>query len=72
MSTDPYNQYTSPYVGMGNNPVSGFDVNGGESNIERPDGYKEKMFKGDWYKSDREVTHRVKKSAASKCAITYL
>jgi RHS repeat-associated protein len=29
MSTDPYGQYASPYVGMGNNPVSFVDPNGG-------------------------------------------
>ncbi|UIR54609.1 RHS repeat-associated core domain-containing protein [Sphingobacterium sp. SRCM116780] len=29
LTTDPYGQYNSPYVGMGNNPVSGFDPNGG-------------------------------------------
>lgn len=30
-SKDPYGQYWSPYVGMGNNPVSGVDPNGGIS-----------------------------------------
>ena len=29
MSTDPYGQHASPYVGMGNNPVSGLDPDGG-------------------------------------------
>ncbi len=29
LSADPYGQYSSPYVGMGNNPVSGFDPDGG-------------------------------------------
>ena len=29
MSIDPYNQYASPYVGMGNNPVGMVDPNGG-------------------------------------------
>ena len=29
MSTDPYSQYSSPYVGMGNNPSNGIDPNGG-------------------------------------------
>ena len=27
--TDPYNQFHSPYIGMGNNPVSGVDPDGG-------------------------------------------
>ena len=31
LTTDPYGQYHSPYVGMGNNPVSGFDPDGGWS-----------------------------------------
>ena len=30
-STDPYGQYFSPYMGMGNNPVSSVDPNGGMS-----------------------------------------
>lgn len=29
MSYDPYGQFHSPYVGMGNNPVSGIDPDGG-------------------------------------------
>jgi RHS repeat-associated protein len=28
-STDPYGQYFSPYMGMGNNPISGVDPDGG-------------------------------------------
>jgi RHS repeat-associated protein len=28
-SADPYNQYASPFVGMGNNPVAGVDPDGG-------------------------------------------
>src|SRR5690606_16760268 len=31
LSTDPYGQYASPYVGMGNNPVMGVDPDGGHS-----------------------------------------
>lgn len=31
LSVDPYGQYTSPYVGMGNNPVSYVDPDGGYS-----------------------------------------
>lgn len=38
LTTDPYGQYHSPYVGMGNNPVSGFDVNGGWSGGPGPGG----------------------------------
>src|SRR5690606_4018337 len=29
LSVDPYNQYNSPYVGMGNNPISMVDPDGG-------------------------------------------
>ena len=29
LSKDPYGQYASPYLGMGNNPVNGVDVDGG-------------------------------------------
>ncbi len=32
-ATDPYRQYASPYVGMGNNPVSKVDPDGGFDNI---------------------------------------
>ncbi|TKC60288.1 hypothetical protein FBD94_15395 [Pedobacter hiemivivus] len=33
MSTDPYGQFDSPYVGMGNNPISSVDPDGGYSLI---------------------------------------
>jgi RHS repeat-associated protein len=29
MATDPYRQYSSPYAGMGNNPINGIDSDGG-------------------------------------------
>lgn len=29
LSTDPYGQYASPYLGMGNNPISSIDPDGG-------------------------------------------
>lgn len=29
LTTDPYGQYSSPYLGMGNNPISGVDPDGG-------------------------------------------
>ena len=29
LNIDPFKQYYSPYIGMGNNPVSGFDQDGG-------------------------------------------
>jgi len=39
LSTDPKGQFASPYEGMGNNPVNGFDPTGGEDG-DGPD---------DWY-----------------------
>lgn len=30
-STDPYGQYASPYLGMGNNPINNYDADGGWS-----------------------------------------
>jgi len=32
LSPDPYGQYSSPYLGMGNNPISRVDPDGGEDN----------------------------------------
>ena len=29
LTTDPYGQFSSPYLGMGNNPMNGIDVDGG-------------------------------------------
>ncbi len=41
MATDPYGQFSSPYLGMGNNPVSGVDSDGGvTSPIFNKDGSK--------------------------------
>jgi RHS repeat-associated protein len=31
LSPDPYGQYASPYLGMGNNPISSIDPDGGEN-----------------------------------------
>ncbi len=53
LTTDPARQYHSPYMGMGNNPISSIDPDGGESFIERPDDYSGPMGDGDWYVSDR-------------------
>ncbi|UPL50202.1 RHS repeat-associated core domain-containing protein [Hymenobacter sublimis] len=33
MSKDPYGQYDSPYLGMGNNPANSYDPNGGYSHF---------------------------------------
>ncbi|AXG69193.1 RHS repeat-associated core domain protein [Kordia sp. SMS9] len=48
LTTDPYNQFHSPYLGMGNNPINGIDPDGG------------KFF--DWYEildSDGNETGRI-------------
>lgn len=37
LSTDPYGQYASPYLGMGNNPVGMIDLDGGLSENCCPD-----------------------------------
>jgi RHS repeat-associated protein len=34
LTTDPYGQYASPYLGMGNNPINGTDPDGGKFNDE--------------------------------------
>lgn len=61
MSTDPYGQYSSPYVGMGNNPISRNDPDGGLDKeyeneaayrAENPNG-KLDGSDGHWLKSDR-------------------
>lgn len=52
LSTDPYGQYASPYLGMGNNPVSLIDPNGGFT--EGPgDGWWSKLV--NWFKKDSSV-----------------
>jgi len=54
MSTDPYNQYSSPYNGMGNNPVNGVDPDGGYT---KPGAWIRSLFGGgggDIYKSGKE------------------
>lgn len=51
LAVDPAKQFSSPYVGIGNNPVSGIDRDGGVQ--EYPDDYTGKLGKGDWLASDR-------------------
>src|SRR5271154_144940 len=36
LSPDPYGQFSSPYLAMGNNPVSGTDPNGGLCCLDFP------------------------------------
>jgi len=50
MSVDPEGQFSSPYEGMGNDPVTGFDKDGGFE--EKPDGTP-LYDPGDWHVSDR-------------------
>ena len=42
MSPDPYGQFFSPYVSMGNNPVSGIDPDGGQAIDNRSHAQKQK------------------------------
>jgi len=35
MTIDPYGQYFSPYLGMGNNPINGVDPDGGRNEYQR-------------------------------------
>ncbi|MEZ2339358.1 RHS repeat domain-containing protein [Mucilaginibacter sp. RCC_168] len=51
LSTDPKNIGFTPYNGMGNNPVSSFDKDGGNPE-EKPDGTP-LYDPGDWHVSDR-------------------
>jgi RHS repeat-associated protein len=50
LGTDPAGQFATPYEGMGNNPVSGFDKTGGLE--KKPDGTP-LYDPGDWHVSDR-------------------
>jgi len=69
---DPKGQFFSPYVGMGNNPVSGVDKDGGETYkeyptvqayyAENPDGTLDGSD-GNWLTSDRENNTDVWKNA---------
>lgn len=52
LSVDPKGQFASPYEGMGNNPVTGFDKTGGIE--EKPDGTP-LYDPGDWHVSDRLI-----------------
>jgi RHS repeat-associated protein len=47
--TDPYGQYWSPYVGMGNNPVSGVDPDGGKKVYYNEDGTWLKTTHNNWW-----------------------
>jgi RHS repeat-associated protein len=62
LSPDPYGQYASPYLGMGNNPVNGIDPDGGQFLKEYPNAaayYKENPngkldgSDGHWLATDR-------------------
>ncbi len=62
MSTDPYGQHASPYLGMGNNPISMVDPNGGYSwigawirNGFSREGLSQSTMNGEWGYLDGEV-----------------
>ncbi|BFP40646.1 hypothetical protein FGF1_14910 [Flavobacteriaceae bacterium GF1] len=67
LSPDPYKQYSSPYLGMGNNPINGIDPDGGCFNEDGSDcdlnaaigttttgaaGYEWTMTENGWARSD--------------------
>lgn len=53
MSTDPMGEFWSPYTGMGNNPISTVDPDGGCTDCPNP---KEPTYKGNGGKALNEVT----------------
>ncbi|WP_417921358.1 RHS repeat-associated core domain-containing protein [Christiangramia marina] len=53
LTTDPYNQYNSPYLGMGNDPVNGIDPDGGwKTKWGQFWGWVGNGFRGQRYTSD--------------------
>ncbi|NGX85383.1 RHS repeat-associated core domain-containing protein [Aequorivita sp. KMM 9714] len=57
LTTDPYGQYHSPYLGMGNNPISSIDPNGGwETKWGRFWGWVGNGFKGTFVNSENPGT----------------
>jgi len=53
LTTDPYGQYHSPYVGMGNNPISGFDSDGGWNSDGGIFGWLQSVFQGPGVKNSK-------------------
>jgi len=45
LSTDPYREFASPYIGMGNNPVNYTDPDGGRICTTCPDGEEYDVFR---------------------------
>ena len=57
LTTDPYRQYSSPYVGMGNDPINGIDPDGGyKTKWDRFWGWVGGGFKGSFTSSDNPGT----------------
>ncbi len=53
LTTDPYGQFHSPYLGMGNDPVNGIDIDGGwKTKWGRFWGGVGNGFRGEFYNSD--------------------
>jgi RHS repeat-associated protein len=56
---DPYRQYASPYVGMGNDPVNGVDPDGGCTDCKPPVvPIWDTTFNDDWWNGNSNIVHR--------------
>ena len=58
LSTDPYNQFHSPYLGMGNNPIIGIDPDGGYcETCPQTNEYSGYIASNDYYSFDDGITY---------------
>ena len=57
LTTDPYGQFSSPYLGMGNDPINGIDPDGGyKTRVGRFLGWVGGGFKGKFLNSENPAT----------------
>ncbi len=61
LNPDPKGQYASPYLGMGNNPISSIDPDGGSTEVEPPvngiNTYSDETGIYFWNKNSQEYDH---------------
>ncbi|MEN2401787.1 RHS repeat-associated core domain-containing protein [Flavobacterium sp. MC2016-06] len=55
LSTDPNGQYNSPYLGMGNNPISRIDPDGGEDFYEKLDANGKGTGQYEWFDGSDDI-----------------